>query len=96
MSSDDYALAHGDVLALLPAIRLKRGGAAFADGTMLTRREAEVLEFIWAGLSHAEIARALGLKLSAVDQYSSHLNVKLGLPRARLVLLWDRARGPLA
>jgi DNA-binding NarL/FixJ family response regulator len=63
----------------------------------LTSREAEVLEFLSRGQSHAEIAHALGLGVETVRTHAAHIRGKLGVRSKRELIArvhrmrrWDR------
>jgi DNA-binding NarL/FixJ family response regulator len=49
----------------------------------LTPREAEVLEFLSRGQTHAEIAHALQLGVETIRTHSAHIRDKLGVRRNR-------------
>ena len=59
----------------------------------LSRREREVLSLVCAGLTHAQIARRLGLSHHTIDTYAKRIRAKLGpgnkadLTRAALLRL---------
>ncbi len=49
----------------------------------LTPREAEVLEFLSRGQSHAEIAHALQLGVETIRTHAAHIRGKLGVRNKR-------------
>ncbi|MFL1426875.1 MULTISPECIES: response regulator [unclassified Nocardiopsis] len=73
----------------------QRGRAARERLALLTDREREVAEAVAAGLSNAEIARALHMSLGTVKAHISSALTKLGLAgRVPLALLAHDARDP--
>jgi DNA-binding NarL/FixJ family response regulator len=83
------ALAHADRLGAAPiadraASLLRRLGEAVArgapgDGTVLSRREAQVWELLGEGLSNPEIAARLHLSRKTVEHHVAHVLSKLGV-----------------
>jgi DNA-binding NarL/FixJ family response regulator len=59
----------------------------------LTPREAEVLEFLSRGQSHAEIAHALQLGVETVRTHAAHIRGKLGVRNKRELITCCVPRG---
>jgi DNA-binding NarL/FixJ family response regulator len=59
----------------------------------LTPCEAEVLEFLSRGQSHAEIAHALGLGVETVRTHAAHIRGKLGVRNKRELITCCVPRG---
>ncbi len=91
---DDFQLstAPDDILPFLPAIALQDGGVACANGVHLTSREVAVLECVDLRLTNGEAALRLEVSVSTIKQCHRVLYNKLGLNRARLVVLWEHLR----
>ena len=74
IGADRDADAAAELLRSL-GVRAARASGQGADG--LTRREAEVLELLAAGLSNPEIARRLFLSRKTVQHHVAHILAKL-------------------
>lgn len=69
-------------------------GAAFPDPAMLTAREREVLRWVGAGKSNAQIAAILGTSPRTVQKHLEHVYVKLGVEN-RLAAVMRAGRDPM-
>jgi predicted ATPase/DNA-binding CsgD family transcriptional regulator len=63
------------------------------DSPALTRREAEVLQYLGGGLSNEEIAAALNITLSTVKLHLHHIFTKLGVGSRTRAITRARERG---
>ena len=80
-----------DFATHLPVELLLDGRYLTAAGALITAREAQLTELLWAGLSSSEAALRLGVSASTVRSAASKLCARLGLNRSRLLIFWDRA-----
>jgi two-component system, NarL family, nitrate/nitrite response regulator NarL len=77
------------------AASARQSGAVSPSPLSLTKREAEVLNLVSAGLSNKDIARRLRISLSTTKTHVHHLLGKLSLPRRTDVMARMRG-GPFA
>ena len=73
----------------------RQPGSVLTSHLSLTKREAEVLNLLSAGLSNKDIARRLRISLSTTKTHVHHLLGKLSLPRRTDVMARMRG-GPFA
>jgi DNA-binding NarL/FixJ family response regulator len=82
--------------ALARRLAVLAGDEPNVDATQrLTRREAEISEFLRRGLSNKEIASRLQIEVTTVKNHVHNILEKLGLSRrAEIARLFERAAGP--
>jgi DNA-binding CsgD family transcriptional regulator len=87
ISSESFVAAEPEVLFVLMLVSLARFAAAHLgrararpDSTLgLTRREIEVLAWVTAGKTNAQIAEALSIAPGTVKKHLEHIYEKLGV-----------------
>ncbi|MBS1846611.1 MAG: alpha/beta fold hydrolase [Actinobacteria bacterium] len=87
--------AHAQADAPRPDVGASAGHTAVADAGDLTKREAEVLSLIAAGLSDREIAERLVLSPHTVHRHVANVRTKLGLPTRAAAVAEAARRGLL-
>ncbi len=70
------------------AVLLATGGIAIEDGITVTRREAEVMECVAAGLSTPQIAAEFGVSRDAIDKCIQRLLISVGMPNRVALAAW--------
>ncbi len=96
------AAARGEVFvsqpvaaALIRRVASVAGERTVANGTLLTRREREIVRLIGDGLSNKEIARSLQIELATVKNHVHNILEKLRVNRRTDAVAAARARGEL-
>jgi DNA-binding NarL/FixJ family response regulator len=96
------AAAKGEVLvpqsvaaALIRRVASVAGERTVANGTLLTRREREIVRLIGDGLSNKEIARSLQIELATVKNHVHNVLEKLRVSSRTAAVAAARARGEL-
>jgi DNA-binding NarL/FixJ family response regulator len=70
------------------AVLLANGGIAIEDGITVTRREAEVMECVAAGLNTPQIAAEFGISRDAIDKCIQRLLISVGMPNRVALAAW--------
>lgn len=70
------------------AVLLATGGIAIEDGITVTRREAEVMECVAAGLNTPQIAAEFGISRDAIDKCIQRLLISVGMPNRVALAAW--------
>ncbi len=96
------AAARGEVLvsqpvaaALIRRVASVAGERTVANGTLLTRREREIVRLIGDGLSNKEVARSLHIELATVKNHVHNILEKLRVSSRTAAVAAARARGEL-
>ena len=79
-------------------VRMRRYAAArpalkASEDTMLTRREAAILELIARGGTYAKVARSLGLSVGTVQTHVKHIYAKLSVHSRTEAIIEAQRRG---
>lgn len=90
-----YALAH-EPPGAPPAPDAGRAPLAAIPGSMLTRREREILPLLAQGLTNARIAGALSLSTRTIESHVANIIDKLGLANRAQVAAWAAGRAGAA
>lgn len=68
-----------EILAEFMEVKQKENTYTYADKTMLTKRETEILEYVLLGKRSKEIAKALNISKRTVDGHRANINNKFGV-----------------
>jgi len=81
--------------ALIRRVASVAGERTVANGTLLTRREREIVRLIGDGLSNKEIARSLQIELATVKNHVHNVLEKLHVGSRTAAVAAARASGEL-